>query len=119
MEQAFNRFNDLVQSFPLYRGKGSRDTGETSEQSVGYFKGSFKAYPIPDSGSLLPELVFSNIPSDVLDPVDVVIRVYIIKVHVCYVVHFLPEYFYLYVAHACNLVIHVPDFSLLCLHSYT
>lgn len=78
LEEAFNRFIDLAQTFALHRGKGSRDPEEKSGQPVGIFKGSLKAYPLPDDGSPMPELILSNIPST--DPVDVVIRVYIIRV---------------------------------------
>ena len=77
LEEAFNRFTDLAQTFYLHRGKGSRDPEEKSGQPVGAFKGSLKAYPLPDDGSPMPELILSNIPST--DPVEVVIRIYIIK----------------------------------------
>ena len=81
-EEAFIRFTDLVQTFPLYKTK--RDPEESSgEQSVGYFKGSFKAYPLPeDEGASMPKLIFSNIPSNANELVDVIVRAYIIKV--CY-----------------------------------
>ena len=78
LEEAFNRFTDLAQTFALHRGKGSRDPEEKSGQPVGFFKGSLKAYYLPDDGSPLPELILSNIPST--DPVEVIVRVYIIKV---------------------------------------
>lgn len=78
LEEAFNRFTDLAQTFALHRGKGSRDPEEKSGQPVGYFKGSLKAYPLPDDGSPMPELILSNIPST--DPVEVIVRIYIIKV---------------------------------------
>ena len=79
LEEAFNGFTDLVQTLPLYRSK--RDPEESSEQPVGYFKGSFKAYPVPeDEAASIPELIFSNIPSTANDPVEVIVRVYIIKV---------------------------------------
>ena len=72
------RFVDLTQNFPLYRGKGSRDPEEQANQSIGYFKGGIKIYPLPDDGSPEPDKVLANIPSS--DPVDVVVRVYVIKV---------------------------------------
>lgn len=74
----YSRFIDLTQTFPLYRGKGSRDPDEQANQSVGAFKGSIKLYPLPDDGSPEPDKVLSNIPST--DPVDVVVRVYVVKV---------------------------------------
>ena len=80
LEEAFNGFTDLVQTLPLYRSKGELEKSST-EQPVGYFKGSFKAYPIPeDEGSSMPALIFSNIPSSANEPVEVIVRVYIIKV---------------------------------------
>ena len=75
-----HRFMDLTQNFSLFRGKGSRDPDEQANQSVGYFKGGIKMYPLPDDGSPEPDRLLSNIPST--DPVDVVVRVYIIKVGV-------------------------------------
>ena len=66
----------MAQTFPLYRGKGSRD--EDGGQTVGYFKGSVKMYPLPDDGSAEPEKILVNIPST--DPIDVIIRVYVIRV---------------------------------------
>ena len=82
LEAAFNGFSDVAQMFPLYRGKGSRDGKEKSGQPVGYFKGSFKAYPVPkDVSSTNTKLKFSNTPST--DPVEVIVRVYIIKVKMC------------------------------------
>ena len=45
---------------------------------MGYFKGSVKMYPLPDDGSPEPEKILKNIPST--ESVDVVVRVYIIKV---------------------------------------
>lgn len=74
------RFVDLAQTFPLFRGKGSRDPDELNHQNVGYFKGGIKMYPLPDDGSPEPDKILSNIPST--DPVDVVVRVYVIRVGV-------------------------------------
>ena len=81
LEEAFNGFMDLVQTLPLYRSK--EDLEESSaEQPVGYFKESFKAYPIPEDegASSMPTLIFSNIPSTANEPVEVIVRVYVIKV---------------------------------------
>ncbi len=68
----------MTQSFALYRGEGSRDPDEEGGRVVGYFKGSVKMYPLPDDGSPEPDKILANIPST--DSVDVIIRVYVIKV---------------------------------------
>ena len=74
LEAAFNGFTDIAQMFPLYRGKGSKDRKDKSGQPVGYFKGSFKVYSQPEEDTTK----FSNPPST--DPVEVIVRVYVIKV---------------------------------------
>ena len=74
------RFIDLAQTFPLFRGKGSRSPEEQSDHAIGYFKGGIKMYPLPDDGSPEPDRVLCNIPST--DPIDVVVRVYVIRVGV-------------------------------------
>ena len=38
LEEFFNHFTDLVQTFPLHRGKGSRDPEDPKRKTVGYFK---------------------------------------------------------------------------------
>ena len=76
LEAAFNGFTDVAQMFPLYRGKGSNDRMEKSGQPVGYFKGSFKVYQ--PNGDITSPSKFSNLPST--DPVEVIVRVYVIKV---------------------------------------
>ena len=73
LEKAFNDFTDLVQTFALYRGKGSRDPEEQEGQPVGYFKGALAIYEADSHGS-----VYSSAPPP--DPVQVTVRVYIIKV---------------------------------------
>ena len=75
LEKAFNDFTDLVQTFALYRGKGSRDPDleEQEGQPVGYFKGALTIYEVDSHGS-----VYSSAPPP--DPVQVTVRVYIIKV---------------------------------------
>ena len=85
LEEAFNGFTDLVQTLPLYRNKGDLGEESSAELPVGYFKGSFKAYPIPEEeGASMPALIFSNIPSTASEPVEVIVRVYVIKVfYVC------------------------------------
>ena len=73
LEKAFNTFTDLVQTFALYRGKGSRDPEEQEGQPVGYLKGALAIYEVDSPG-----LVYSSAPPP--DPVQVTVRVYIIKV---------------------------------------
>ncbi len=70
------RFTDLTQTFPLTRGKGSRDPEDVG--AVGYFKGTVKMYPLPDDGSPEPTPLLANVPSTA--PIDVIVRVYIIRV---------------------------------------
>ena len=77
LEKAFNDFADLVQTFALNRGKGSRDPEEQAGQPVGYLKGAIKIYEMNPLG-LAPVLMHSSAPSS--DPVEVIVRVYIIKV---------------------------------------
>ena len=85
LEDVFYQFMDLAQTFALHRDKSSKDPKEKSAEPVGYFKGSLKIYPLPDDGSPLPDLIFSNLPST--DPVEVIVRVYIIRVreHATYI----------------------------------
>lgn len=79
LEKAFNDFTDLVQTFALHRGKGSRDPEEQVGQPVGYFKGALKIYEVGSTGSRpAPVLMYSSAPS--ADPVQVIVRVYVIKV---------------------------------------
>lgn len=78
MEDAYSDFNDLTQTFPLYRGKGGRDPDDPEGQCVGKFKGAIKVYPLPDDGSPEPARVLSNVPTS--KPTKVIVRVYVIKV---------------------------------------
>ena len=78
LEDAFNDFSDLATNFPLYRGKGKRDPDDPKGQVVGLFKGTLKVYPLPDDGSPEPPKVLANLPST--KPVQVVVRVYVIRV---------------------------------------
>ncbi len=77
LEDAFSNFTDLAQTFPLFRGKGKRDPDDPEGQTVGYFKGAIKVYPLPDDGSPDPPKILSNIPSS--KPIKVIVRIYIIK----------------------------------------
>ncbi len=70
------RFTDLTQTFALSRGKGSRDPEDVG--AVGFFKGTVKMYPLPDDGSPEPMPLLANVPSTA--PVDVIVRVYIVRV---------------------------------------
>lgn len=70
----FDGFTDLVQLFALHRGKGGRDPEEQEGQPVGYFKGALKVYAVTPA----PALMFSSVPS--ADSVEIIVRVYIIKV---------------------------------------
>ena len=78
LEDAFSNFTDLAQTFPLFRGKGARDPDDPEGQVVGWFKGAIKVYPLPDDGSPEPSKVLCHIPSS--KPVQVVVRVYVIRV---------------------------------------
>ena len=85
LEKAFNEFTDLVQTFSLHRGKGSRDPEEQAGQPVGYFKGALKIYEMNSLGPA-PVLMYSSAPS--ADPVEIIVRVYIIKVYVLIIIFF-------------------------------
>ena len=74
MEKAFNDFSDLVQTFALHRGKGSRDPEDQAGKPVGYFKGALTIYEKNPSRGL----IYSSVPSNA--PVQVIVRIYIIKV---------------------------------------
>lgn len=80
LEEAFNKFTDLFQRFPLSepQNEGLKDPEKRLRQTVGYIMGSLKVYPLPVDGSPEPERMFCNIPF--MDPVEVIVRVYIIRV---------------------------------------
>ena len=83
LEEQFDRFADFVQTFALFRGKGSRDPEDRSGEPVGYFKGSLKVYPVLDDGATLPIPSMSFGPmatAAASDPVEIIVRVYVIKV---------------------------------------
>lgn len=77
LEEAFTGFMDFLQTFPLYRSEGLRSQDKFTEQPVGYFKGSVVAYQLPEKG---PEPILSNIPPSLSDPIEIIVRVYVIKV---------------------------------------
>ena len=68
LEESFNNFEDLAQTFRLYRGKGSRDPDELEGESVGLLKvgrdkeGWGSAHFL-SSSSLLPSPIPSPSPS--------------------------------------------------------
>jgi len=75
----YNNFTDFAETFPLYRGKGSRDPDEADGQCCGYLKGAVKVYPLPPDGPA-PEKVLSteSVPSTKSE--ECVIRVYVVRV---------------------------------------
>ena len=79
VEEQFGFFTDFAQTFPLYRGKGSRDPDESAGQVVGYLKGAVKVYPLPPEGPA-PEKILSthSVPSTSSE--ECVVRVYVVKV---------------------------------------
>nr|CAB3264595.1 otoferlin [Phallusia mammillata] len=79
----YSGFNDLLNSFDLFRGKREDQADEITDQKriVGTFKGAFKIYRYP-----LPHYIeqpdpqygmFKGLPSN--DPIHVLVRVYIIR----------------------------------------
>lgn len=70
-------FTDFLQLFPLHRGTGSHSD---PEDHVGCIKGAIKIYPIDiHEGELdIGCNLFRNIPSN--SPVDIIVRVYVVKV---------------------------------------
>lgn len=71
----FERFQDLVKTFELHRGKVKPGEEETV---VGEFKGFFHVYPLPSDPNIpLPPRILNNLPPS--EPVECVVRVYIIR----------------------------------------
>ncbi|XP_065176222.1 myoferlin-like isoform X2 [Sycon ciliatum] len=77
LEKVFGGFNDFVDTFFLYRGKGQRDSEDAQNQAVGKFKGIFCIYPLPEDQSEEPPLVLQNTPAS--GEQKCIIRVYVIK----------------------------------------
>eukprot|EP00117_Sycon_ciliatum_P005571 scpid7068/ scgid9464/ Myoferlin; Fer-1-like protein 3 len=77
IEKAFGGFNDFVDTFPIFRGKGQRDEDDEENQAVGKFKGIFCIYPLPEDDAEQPSLVLQNIPPSGAQPC--IIRVYVVK----------------------------------------
>ena len=78
-EEPFNNFTDFAETFPLYRGKGSRDPDESEGQCCGYLKGAVKVYPLPPDGPQ-PEKILStdSVPSTKAE--ECIVRVYVVRV---------------------------------------
>ena len=79
VEEQFGFFTDFADTFPLYRGKGSRDPDESEGQVCGYLKGAVKVYPLPPDGPA-PEKILSthSVPSTSSE--ECVVRVYVVRV---------------------------------------
>ncbi|XP_063692173.1 myoferlin-like isoform X7 [Bolinopsis microptera] len=77
LENYFDNFTDLAQSFPLFHGKRHEDEDLDEDKAVGYFKGTFRVYPLPADGSDPPPRMLKNVPCNQL--VEVLVRVYIVK----------------------------------------
>lgn len=69
---------DVVETFPLYSSKKGAREHDTKAQVVGWFKGAIKVYPLPDAEFPPPSNALSYTPSS--KPVQVIVRVYIIRV---------------------------------------
>ena len=82
VEEQFGFFTDFADTFPLYRGKGSRDPDESEGQVCGYLKGAVKVYPLPAEGPA-PEKILSthSVPSTSSE--ECIVCVYVIKVSLC------------------------------------
>lgn len=69
-ETRFLAFKDLVDTVPLYRGRGDQ------AQEVGEFKGTFRVYPLSPEDSEEPPMILDGFPSP--GPQEVVARVYVV-----------------------------------------
>ena len=79
LEKSFGLFEDFAITFPLYRGKGARNSNENNGQICGYLKGNIKVYPVlPDRPE--PEGILSSHSLPSISPVECVVRVYVVKV---------------------------------------
>ena len=96
VEEQFGFFTDFADTFPLYRGKGSRDPDEAEGQVCGYLKGAVKVYPLPPDGPP-PEKILSthSVPSTSSE--ECVVRVYVVKVSKPVLYHCMQSNVYLYV----------------------
>ena len=79
VEEQFGFFTDFADTFPLYRGKGSRDPDESEGQVCDYLKVAIKVYPLPPDGPA-PEKILSthSVPSTSSE--KCVVRAYVVKV---------------------------------------
>lgn len=79
LEKEYGLFEDFAITFPLYRGKGARNSNENNGQICGYLKGNIKVYPLlPDRPE--PEGILSTRSLPSISPVECVVRVYVVKV---------------------------------------
>ncbi|XP_066944947.1 myoferlin-like isoform X4 [Macrobrachium rosenbergii] len=69
-EPKYNGFRDLVDTIPLYRGRGEQ------AQFSGEFKGTFRIYPLNAEDTEEPPFVLDGFPSP--DPQELLARVYIV-----------------------------------------
>ncbi|XP_064115112.1 myoferlin-like [Macrobrachium nipponense] len=69
-EPKYNGFRDLVDTVPLYRGRGEQ------AQFSGEFKGTFRIYPLNAEDNEEPPFVLDGFPSP--DPQELLARVYIV-----------------------------------------
>ena len=76
LENFFNNFKDLADSYPIYHGKTQEDE-LIEDKALGFFKGSFRIYPLPADGSDPPPKMLENVPDNCM--VDLKVRVYIIR----------------------------------------
>ncbi|KAM9410752.1 fer-1-like protein 4 isoform 2-T2 [Pholidichthys leucotaenia] len=80
LESEFSQFQDWLQIFPLYKGRGlSEDYEENEEERVmGKYKGSFLVYPIdPEDSEDTNCQITNGIPKN--SPIKVLVRVYVVK----------------------------------------
>ena len=79
VERMFGLFEDFTITFPLYRGKGARNSNKDDSQICGYLKGDIKVYPVsPDGPEPEPILSAHSLPST--SPTECIVRVYVVKV---------------------------------------
>nr|XP_045583890.1 myoferlin-like isoform X6 [Procambarus clarkii] len=69
-ETRFSGFRDLVDTVPLFRGRGDQ------AQEVGEFKGTFRVYPLSADDTDEPPLILDGFPSP--SPQEVLARVYVV-----------------------------------------
>ena len=83
LECQFDDFGHYYDTYPVLQAKDACDQKIVGDHTLGYFKGAIKVYPLPDDGDLEdPKVIYGkhykNFPSP--EPVDIEVRVYVIKV---------------------------------------